>query len=396
MPSTRPRTLDALLLTLAASVLLSACGKGSQQNRQMPPAQVGVQVAAPRSVPLVRNLVGRLSAYRSADVRARVSGVLLKRDYEEGGEVKKGQVLFQIDPAPLKAALDSARATLAQAQADYTNKRVAAKRARDLAPKGFVSQSDLDDAQAAERTAAAAVQQARAQVESAKISLGYATVRSPIAGRAGKQQVTEGALVGQGSATLLTTVDQIDPLYVNFTMAFDELDQLRREQAEGSATLLGANQARIHLAMPGDTPYGKPGTLDFSGTTVDPDTGAVDLRGVIPNPKAKLLPGMYVHLKVDFGALDKAFLVPESALMRDATGPYVLLLGKDDKVELRRVKTSGVYQENWIVTHGLSKGDRIIVSGLARARPGQPARIASAPKKPAGKLAGGASSAGSH
>jgi membrane fusion protein (multidrug efflux system) len=340
-------------------------------------------------VPLVRKLVGRLSAYRSADVRARVSGVLLKREYEEGSEVKKGQVLFQIDPAPLKAALDSARASLAQAQADYTNKRIAARRARNLAPKGFVSQSDLDDAQAAERTAAAAVQQARAKVESAKINLGYATVRSPIDGRAGKQQVTEGALVGQGSATLLTTVDQIDPLYVNFTMAFDELDRLRREQAEGSATLLGANQAKISLSMSGGKPYGKPGKLDFSGTTVNPDTGAVDLRGVIPNPKATLLPGMYVHLKVDFGSLDKAFLVPESALLRDAKGPYVLLLGKGDKVELHRVRTSGVYQENWIVTDGLSKGDRIIVSGLARARPGQPARIASAPKKAAGKPTAG-------
>ena len=383
MLTTRLRTVYAPALILVTCALLTACGNGSPQNRQMPPAEVGVQVATPRSVPLVRKLVGRLSAYRSADVRARVSGVLLKRTYKEGSEVTKGQVLFQIDPAPLKATLDSARASLAQAQADYTNKRVAARRARNLAPKGFVSQSDLDNAEAAERTAAAAVQQAQAQVESARINLGYATVRSPIDGRAGQQQVTEGALVGQGSATLLTTVDQIDPLYVNFSMAYDELDRLRREQAEGSATLLGANQARIDLDLPDGSAYGKTGTLDFSGTTVDPDTGAVNLRGVIPNPDNTLLPGMYVHLKVDFGALDKAFLVPESALLRDATGPYVLLLGKGDKVVLRRVKTSGIYQENWIITHGLHKGDRIIVSGLARARPGQPARIESAPDKQA-------------
>ncbi len=399
MLATRLRTVYAPALALAACALLSSCGKGNQQNRQMPPAQVGVQVASPRSVPLVRKLVGRLSAYRSADVRARVSGVLLKRDFKEGSVVKKGQVLFQIDPAPLKATLDSARASLAQARADYTNKRVAARRARNLAPKGFVSQSDLDNAEAAERTAAAAVQQARAQVESAKINLGYATVRSPIDGRAGQQQVTEGALVGQGSATLLTTVDQIDPLYVNFTMAYDELDRLRREQTEGSATLLGPNQARIDLTLPDGSEYDKSGKLDFSGTTVDPDTGAVDLRGVIPNPDDTLMPGMYVHLKVDFGALDKAFLVPESALLRDATGPYVLLLGKNDKVVLRRVKTSGIYQENWIVTQGLHKGDRIIVGGLARARPGQPARIESAPKKQAaGKKPSGASphAAGSH
>ena len=398
MQATRLRTVYASSLLLVAFFLLTACGKGNPQNRQMPPAEVGVQVATPRSVPLVRQLVGRLSAYRSADVRARVSGVLLSRDYKEGSLVKKGQVLFRIDPAPLKAVLDSAKATLAQARADYTNKHIAARRARNLAPKGFVSQSDLDNAEAAERTAAAAVQQAQAQVESAKINLGYATVRSPIDGRAGQQQVTEGALVGQGSATLLTTVDQIDPLYVNFTMAYDELDRLRREQVQGSATLLGPNQARIDLSLPDGSTYDKRGTLDFSGTTVDPDTGAVNLRGRIPNPENVLLPGMYVHLKVDFGALDKAFLVPESALMRDATGPYLLLLGKGDKVEMRRVGTSGVYQENWIVTQGLHKGDRIIVSGLARARPGQPARIASAPNKPAAAKPAGAASraAGSH
>jgi len=392
MQSTRSRTVAAYLTVLLASLLLAACGKGNPQaGQQMPPAQVGVETATPQSVPLVRNLVGRLSAYRSADVRARVSGVLLKREYREGGMVHKGQVLFQIDPAPLKAALDSARAALAQARANYTNQRIAAERARKLAPKGFVSQSDLDNAEAAERTAAAAVQQARANVESARINLGYATVRSPIDGRAGQQQVTEGALVGQGSATLLATVDQIDPLYVNFTMAFDELDKLRREQARGSATLLGANQARIRLSLPDGSIYGQPGTLDFSGTTVDPNTGAVELRGVIPNPKGELLPGMYVHLEVDFGSLDAAYLVPESALLRDVKGPYVLLLDKQGKVEMRQVVTAGNYRNQWIVTGGLEKGDRLIVSGIARARPGQPAVIARPPAKGASQSASGAS-----
>ncbi|GAB3036572.1 efflux RND transporter periplasmic adaptor subunit [Oleiagrimonas citrea] len=381
MNITCPRVLTVFVPLLAAA-MLSACGGKNPSSSQRPPAQVGVEVMAPQAVPLVRDLVGRLSAYRSADVRARVSGVLLKREYDEGTTVRKGQILFQIDPAPLQATLDSARAALASAQADYTNKRIAAKRARDLAPKGFVSQSDLDNAEAAERTAAAAVKQARANVESAKINLGYATVRSPIDGRAGKQQVTEGALVGQSSATLLTTVDQIDPLYVNFTMSVDDLDRLHQAQARGSATLLGANQAKLRLTLPDGSTYGQPGTLDFSGTTVDPDTGAVDLRGVIPNPDKSLLPGMYTRLKVTFGTLKHVYLVPESALQRDTTGPYVLVLGKDDKIQLRRVQTAGTYQNNWIVTTGLDKGERLIVSGLARAQPGQPARIAK-PSAPA-------------
>ncbi|KGI78400.1 GntR family transcriptional regulator [Oleiagrimonas soli] len=369
------RTLS-IFAPLLAAALLAACGGKSQNAHQMPPAQVGVEVTAPQAVPLIRDLVGRLSAYRSADVRARVSGVLLKRDYDEGTEVHKDQVLFQIDPAPLQATLDSARAALASAQADYTNNHVAANRARELAPKGFVSQSDLDNAEAAERTAAAAVKQARANVESAKINLGYATVRSPIDGRAGKQQVTEGALVGQGSATLLTTVDQIDPLYVNFTMSVDDLDRLRQAQAQGNASLLNTNQAKLRLTLPDGSVYGQPGTLDFSGTTVDPDTGAVELRGVIPNPEKSLLPGMYARLKVTFGTLKNVYLVPEPSLQRDTRGPYVLVLGKDGKVELHRVTTAGTYQNHWIVTKGLDKGERLIVTGMAHAQPGQPAQVA--------------------
>lgn len=388
MSFNRLRITAACLTLLTTGLLLSSCGKDSSRGGHgMPPAQVGVQVAQPQSIPLVRKLVGRLSAYRSANVLARVSGVLLKRAYVEGSTVRKGQVLFQIDPAPLKAAYDSARASLAQAQANYTNMRIAARRAQELAPKGFISQSELDNAQAAERTAKAAVQQARAHVESARINLGYATVRSPITGRAGSQQVTEGALVGQGSPTLLTTVDQVDPLYVNFTMAVDELDKLRREQAQGKASLQDADKAVIRLVLPDGSPYGKKGSLDFSGTTVDPATGSVALRGVIPNPDGTLLPGMYVNLEVDFGSLDKAFLVPEAALLRDSTGPYVLLLGKDGKVVQVRVTTAGNYRNQWIVTHGLQKGERIIVQGIARARPGQPAQVAKAPPAAPGKRA---------
>ncbi|HKR75063.1 MAG TPA: efflux RND transporter periplasmic adaptor subunit, partial [Rhodanobacter sp.] len=251
----------ALCLGLLA---LTACGKKEQGPPQMPPPQVGVITAQPQNEPLTKDLVGRLSAFRSADVRARVAGVLLKRDYTEGTDVRKGQPLFQIDPAPLKAALAAAEASLAQAQATYTNAKVNAQRSRDLAPKGYISRSDLDNALAAERTAAAAVQAARANVQTARINLGYANVTSPIDGRAGQQQVTEGALVGSGSATLLTTVDQIDPLYVNFTMSVADMEQLRQAQTSGGVTLAQPNQASVQVTLPDGSAYAEPGTLDFT------------------------------------------------------------------------------------------------------------------------------------
>ena len=208
-------------ILIAAALALAACGKGQQQQQQAPPPpEVGVVVAKAQAVPLTRDLVGRLSATRTADVRARVAGVLQKRLYTEGTDVKEGQPMFEIDPAPLKAALNAQMANLASAQATYTNNHVAADRARSVADKGLLSKTDRDNAEAAERTSAAAVKQAQATVDSARISLGYATVTAPISGRAGQQQVTEGALVGQSDATLLTTIDQIDSVYVNFTQAF--------------------------------------------------------------------------------------------------------------------------------------------------------------------------------
>jgi len=225
-------------------------------------------------VPLTRNLVGRLSATRSADVRARVAGVLLKRLYQEGSDVKAGQPLFQIDPAPLRAALDGALAALAQAQATATNAHIAAQRARDLLPSGLVSRSDLDNAEATERSTAAAVEQAKAAVGTARINFGYATVTAPIAGRAGQQGVTEGALVGQGSPTLLTTVEQIDPIYVNFDQPAVDIERLRRAQMAGHVTIARGKAVSVQVTLPDGTPYPHSGTLDFLDVSVDPATGA--------------------------------------------------------------------------------------------------------------------------
>lgn len=346
-----------------------ACGKQGG-----PPPQQSVEVtvvtAKAQSVPITRDLVGRLSATRSADVRARVAGVLQKRLYKEGSTVTAGQPLFQIDPAPLRAALNGAEASLAQAQAAATNAAVTAKRNRELAPGGLVSRSALDDSQAAERSTAAQVLQAKAAVETARINLGYASVRSPIAGRSGQQRVTEGALVGQGEATLLTTVEQIDPIYVNFDQPVAEIERLRRQQAEGKVQLVDGSSTRVTVLFQDGTPYPHEGTLDFSDFSVNPTTGALAYRAVVPNPDRRLLPGMYVNLRITMGELKHAFLVPQAGLQRDTQGPYVRVVGADGKVVQKRVESDLALGGKWIVTSGLADGDRLVVSNFAKARPG--------------------------
>jgi membrane fusion protein (multidrug efflux system) len=358
---------------VTAVMLVTGCGSAQKPPPGAPPpAQVGVVTVRPEAVPLVHDLVGRLSATRQADVRARVAGVLQKRLYKEGSRVKEGQILFQIDPAPLQASLDAAEASLAQAEAQATNAHVTAQRNRELIASGLVSRSDLDNAQANERSTAASVQQAKANVEVARINLGYASVRAPIEGRASQQRVTEGALVGQGEATLLTTVEQLDPIYVNFDQTAVELQRLRREQVSGSITLAGDNKAVVELKMQDGSPYSHVGTLDFADVSVDPATGSVALRGIVPNPDGALLPGMYVNVHVTIGTMNNAYLVPQAGLQRDTSGPYVLAVGSDNKVALKRVVAEASLKSDWIVTNGLAAGDRIIVSGVQNARPGSP------------------------
>jgi membrane fusion protein (multidrug efflux system) len=352
-------------------LLLAACGKGQPEGAgpggAMPPPEVGVLTLQPTSIPLVKELVGRLAPFRSADVRARVPGIVQRRVYEEGSDVAKGQVLFLIDPAQLKAALGQAEAAQATAQANYANAHAAAARARTLAPGKFISQADLDNALAAERSAAASLQAGKASVEAARINLGYATVRAPISGRAGKQQVTEGALVGQGDATLLTTVDQIDPLYVDFSMSVEQMAQVRKLDD-------GTGQRQVQVLLPDGSVYGHPGTLDFSGDVVDPATGAVALRARVPNPERRLLPGTFVSVKATLGEQRAAYRVPQVAVQRDAQGAYVLVVGTDGKVARKPVVTERLEGSDWIVSSGVVPGERVIVSGLQRAQPGQPAK----------------------
>ena len=366
---------------LSCALLLALAACKEQEQPAPPPPEVGVIKATPQSVPLQRDLVGRLAPFRSSDVRARVPGVLLKRVYQEGSDVKEGQVLFQIDPAPLQASLSGAQANLASAQATYANAKIAADRARQLAPQKYVSQSDLDNAQAAERNAAAAVQQAQASVASARINLGYTNVTAPISGRAGMQQVTEGALVGQTDATLLTTVDQIDPLYVNFSLGVSELEGLRRAQSKGGVELTGAGDAKVQVVLSDGSAYEQLGTLDFSDVVADPATGAVSLRASVPNPNQVLLPGMFVTLKATLGERKNAFLIPQDAVLRDAAGAYVYVIGADGKVARKTVTAENPSNGNWVVTSGLAANDQVIVSGVQKVQAGAPAKPT--PWKPA-------------
>ena len=378
----RPFALSCALL-----LVLAAC-KGDAPQGPPPPPEVGVITANAQTVPLQRDFVGRLAPFRSSDVRARVAGVLTRRVYQEGSDVKEGQVLFQIDPAPLQAALSASQAQLASAQATYANAQASANRARQLAPQKFVSRSDLDNAEAAERSAAAAVQQARAGVASSRINLDFASVRAPIAGRAGKQQVTEGALVGQGDATLLTTIDQIDPLFVNFSISVSELDQLRRAR---NVSLADNAQSTVSVILADGSTYAQTGTLDFSSTVVDPATGAVSLRARIPNPEGNLLPGSFVTLKATLGEQRDAFLVPQAAIQRDAVSAYAMVVGKDGKVVRKNVVTASSRDGQWLISSGLAAGDQVIVSGLQKVRETEPAKAT--PWKPDAAPAGAAPAA---
>lgn len=375
-----PAVIRFAVPALSVALLLAACGKGDQAaagaGAQMPPPEVGVVVVKPTDVPIAKEQVGRLSAFRSADVRARVPGVLQRRLYEEGSDVRKGQPLFQIDPAQLQATLAQAQGALAQARANAANSRTAAERARSLIEGKFISRADYDNAIAAERTSAAAVQAAQAAVQAAQINLGYATVRAPISGRAGKQQVTEGALVGQGEATLLTTVEQLDPMYVNFSIGVEELAQVRQAAA-------GGGDREVRILLPDGTPYDRPAVLDFSGDVVDPATGAVALRARIANPDGVLLPGTYVKVQAVLGVEQAVFTVPQAAVQRDAKSAYVLVVGKDGIVARKDIVTERANGSDWVVREGLAAGDQVIVSGLQRAIPGQPAKAAPLQDAPA-------------
>lgn len=369
--------LERVSLLCLCLIVLAACSKKAPPP---PPPQVSTVKVQAQSVPLERRFVGRLSPYYSANVTARVSGVLLKRNYAEGSQVRAGQLLFEIDPTFYRAQLDNDLAILAQDRATYINDHITAERNRKLLPVGSISQQTVDNSDAAERSAAAKVKADEATVQSARISLDYTRVTAPISGIAGQQQVTAGAVVGSsttdsgGNGTLLTTIQQIDPLYVNFTISSADLATLQQSQTGGTVDLSQQNQVSVRIALPNGAAYGSAGTLDFSDVTVNASTGAVNLRALVANPQRRLLPGMFVSLTVDFGRQNDVFLVPQQALLRDTTGGYMLLVGGDGKVARRDVETVNSLGNNWIVTHGLKDGDEVIVTGVQFAHEGAPVK----------------------
>ncbi len=367
-----------LIAAVAAALFVAACSK-EQQGGAPPPPEVGVIVARAHEVPIVREASGRLAPTRASDVRARVPGVLQKRLYKEGSFVKEGEPLVIIDPAPYRAALAQATAQLEQAEASATNAKVAANRNRELAKQNLVSRMQLDDAEALERTTAAQVSAARAQVQTARINVGYATITAPISGRAGQMRVLEGALVGQGEATLITTIENIDTLFVFFDQPSTEFERLQRAQAAGAVTLAAGNLAEIRIKRPDGQLYEEKGTLDFADYTVNPTTGSVAFRGKIANPNRTLLPGAYVTVRLTAGTLNKGFRVPQLAVQRDGQGPFVLVVGKDGMVAQKRVETVGTVDNDWVISSGIEDGDQVIVSGLQKVQPGAPAKAAVVP-----------------
>ena len=300
--------------------------------------------------------------------------MILARAYTEGTDVKAGQVLFRIDPAPLKADLHAKEATLARAEADATNAVLTANRYRELAGRKLLSTQDLDTALANERTTAAAVKEAQAIVEKAQLDLSYATVTAPIAGRVGRALVTEGALVGQGEATELTTIEQIDPIYVNFSLAVADLQSLQLVATPPARSKGGGHSTPVEVMLPDGSPYPHTGSLDYSDSAVDPGTGAVSLRAVVANPDRRLLPGMFVNLRLRAGQIDNAFRLPQAAVLRDASGAYVLVVDESGKVARRDVQTHSLRRSDWIVSGALTDGEQVIVAGLQKVNPGGEAK----------------------
>ena len=363
---------------IAALLALAGCGNkdaapAAGAGGGMPPPEVGVIAAAPRTLPLATELPGRVEAGRTAQVRARVTGIVLKRLFTEGSDVKAGQVLFQIDPAPYRAALDSARATLAKAEANLAQATALFERYKPLREANAISQQDFVNAQAAQAQAQADVSSAKAAVQTAELNLGYATVTAPIGGRIGRALVTEGALVSQTEATQLALIQQLSPVYVNFTQSASELSQLRRRLAAGKAEAVGKS-VPVHVLLDDGTELRQTGKLLFSDVSVDPTSGQVTLRAEVPNADGQLLPGMYVRGRIAQAQIDGAMLVPQQAVTRTPQGDTVLVVGEDGKPAPRPVKIGGGEGGNWVVTGGLKTGDQVIVDGFQKMRPGAPVK----------------------
>ena len=395
------------LLPVGAAVLLAlslaACSKPDEAASAappgggMPPPQVGVVTVQPGSVELVTELPGRLEASRVAQVRARAAGILQKRHFKEGSDVKAGQTLFSIDPAPYNATLQSAQANLARAQANLTQAAALADRYKPLVEANAVSKQEYANAVSARAQAEAEVQAGRAAVQTARINLGYATVTAPISGRIGRALVTEGALVGQGEATQLAVIQQINPLYVNVTQSASEVMKLRKALESGQLSRAGSGEAaQVQVVLEDGSIFGSPGKLLFSDLSVDPTTGQVNLRAEVPNPGGLLLPGMYVRARIGQAQANNAILLPQQAVTRGSKGDTVLVVAPDGTFGPRPVKIGEAQGKSWVILDGLKAGEQVIVDGTMKLMPGTKAVKAVPWQDPLAPPASGAASAPSN
>jgi membrane fusion protein, multidrug efflux system len=367
-------TCGRKLITAGIAVLLLAlfaCGRSPQGQQQAAAPEVAVVVVKPEPVVINTELPGRASPYLIAEVRPQVSGIIQKRLFAEGDDVKVGEVLYQIDPASYEAAYAAAKAALARSEANIMSIRNREARYKELVAINAVSQQDVDDASAALKQAEADIESGKAAVETARINLAYTRITAPISGRTGKSNVTVGALVTANQPTPLTVIQQLDPIYVDATQSSANLLRLKRNMADGRIKGSGPDQARVKLFLEDGTPYPAEGSLKFSDVTVDPSTGSFTLRMVFPNPKHTLLPGMYVRPVIQEGIVERAILVPQQGVSRDPKGnPVALIVDGSDKVEQRMITIDRAIGNTWLVTEGLKAGDRLIVEGMQKVRPG--------------------------
>lgn len=366
---------------LIGCLMLTGCQKQTAAEGKMQSAapEVGVEIIQPQRVPIVSELPGRTSAFLVAEVRPQVGGIIQKRLFKEGSDVKANDVLYQIDPATYQAALNSAKAALTKAEASRDTLRLKADRHRELVKIKAVSQQEFDNAVGALRESEADIEAAKAALESARINLAYTHVISPITGRIGKSSVTVGALVTASQNNPLSTVQQIDPIYVDVVQSSAELLHLKQILSSGQLKTDGAKQAKARLLLEDGTPYPLEGTLEFSDVTVDQSTGSITLRAVFPNPQFVLLPGMYVRAILEEGVREQAILAPQQGVTRNTRGkPTALVVDASDKVEQRILKVDRAIGDKWLVSEGLNSGDRLIVDGLQKVKPGSPVRIVQA------------------
>lgn len=375
MNKNRGLTPLAVVLMLSGSLALTGCDdKQDQQGGQQMP-EVGVVTLKTEPLQITTELPGRTVAYRIAEVRPQVSGIILKRNFVEGSDIEAGVSLYQIDPATYQATYDSAKGDLAKAQAAANIAELTVKRYQKLLGTQYISKQEYDQALADAQQATAAVVAAKAAVETARINLAYTKVTSPISGRIGKSSVTEGALVQNGQAPALATVQQLDPIYVDVTQSSNDFLRLKQELANGSLKQENG-KAKVDLVTSDGIKFPQSGTLEFSDVTVDQTTGSITLRAIFPNPDHTLLPGMFVRARLQEGTKPTALLVPQQGVTRTPRGDAtVLVVGADNKVETRQIVANQAIGDKWLVTDGLKAGDRVVVSGLQKVRPGAQVKV---------------------